>query len=100
MVYQGGLPPVLRGCNFSDCRWSFGNEAANTLGFLSGFYNGGFADLVESTFHGIRRGDFMELPLPRSPDETTSTPPVAPNEPHPLAKRVPRLFRIAKNKSD
>ena len=37
--------------------------------FLSGFYNGGFADLIEATFHEIRKGDIVKpagIPPPKS----------------------------------
>jgi len=59
MVYAGGAPPMLSGCQFDDCSWNFAGEAANTIAFLSGFYNGGFEDLVEATFHRIRKGDMI-----------------------------------------
>ncbi len=58
-VYGGGAPPGLAGCNFNKCTWQFSDQAANTLAFLSGFYNGGFADLVEGTFHEIRKGEMI-----------------------------------------
>lgn len=56
MIYSGGEIPELSGCGFDDCAWQFGGEAANTIGFLSGMYQGGFDRLIESTFHEIRRG--------------------------------------------
>jgi hypothetical protein len=56
MIYSGGEIPELSGCRFDDCAWQFGGEAANTIGFLSGMYQGGFDRLIESTFHEIRRG--------------------------------------------
>ena len=59
-VYAGGPPPAIAGCNFDSCTWQFADEAANTVAFLSGFYNGGFADLIEATFHEIRKGDMVK----------------------------------------
>jgi len=56
LVYGGGTLPVLSGCRFDACSWNFTGEAANTVGFLSGLYNGGFEDLIEATFHQIRKG--------------------------------------------
>ncbi|WP_420408267.1 hypothetical protein [Hoeflea sp.] len=56
MIYSGGEIPSLSGCRFDDCSWQFGGEAANTIAFLSGMYQGGFDRLIESTFHEIRRG--------------------------------------------
>ncbi|MEM7427441.1 MAG: hypothetical protein AAF441_15205 [Pseudomonadota bacterium] len=63
-VYAGGSPPGISGCNFDRCTWQFAGEAANTLAFLSGFYNGGFADLIEGTFHEIRKGDMLKTEAP------------------------------------
>ncbi|MCY0093642.1 hypothetical protein [Hoeflea ulvae] len=70
MVYSGGEVPVLSGCRFSDCGWQFGNEAANTIAFLSGMYRGGFDSLIESTFHEIRRGAMISRPVPPEPAKT------------------------------
>lgn len=55
-LYAGGPPPAISGCSFDTCTWGFAEGAANTLMFLSGFYNGGFADLIEQTFHEVRKG--------------------------------------------
>lgn len=67
-VYAGGAPPAISGCSFDSCTWQFAGNAANTLAFLSGFYNGGFADLIEGTFHEIRKGDMLK---PQSPAAKT-----------------------------
>lgn len=71
MIYSGGAIPELSGCGFDDCAWQFGGEAANTIGFLSGMYQGGFDRLIESTFHEIRRGALISQ-SPGVPDDTTA----------------------------
>lgn len=62
MIYSGGEVPALSGCRFDDCAWQFGGEAANTIGFLSGMYQGGFDRLIEATFHEIRSGALISQP--------------------------------------
>lgn len=59
-TYAGGELPVISDCSFNDCRWQFAGNAANTIAFLSGMYNGGFGKLVEDTFHEVRKGIAIE----------------------------------------
>ena len=59
-TYAGGKLPVISDCTFNDCRWQFAENAANTIAFLSGMYNGGFDKLVEDTFHEVRKGVVIE----------------------------------------
>lgn len=98
-IFSGGLPPVLIRCSFENCSWQFADQAANTLGFLSGLYAGGFDGMVESTFHGIRKGQFLELPN----NQATSKPnPIGiPSEAksHPLVSRVPKIVKVPKPRS-
>jgi hypothetical protein len=61
--YGGGVPPVLSGCSFENCSFSFSGKAAYTLAFLSGMHGGGFGAMVEQTFQGIRDGAYLQLPL-------------------------------------
>jgi len=63
LIYTGGNPPKLNGCSFDGCNWQFDDAAARTLTYFSGLYNGGFADLVEATFHDVRKGStFVAFP--------------------------------------
>ncbi|MEM7301693.1 MAG: hypothetical protein AAF468_11475 [Pseudomonadota bacterium] len=72
LIYRGGLPPAMSGCSFNNCGWQFGDDAARTLGFLSGLYGGGFDVLVEQIFHQIRKGEtFANVPNPL--EEQTSS---------------------------
>ncbi|MEM9733394.1 MAG: hypothetical protein AAF903_07895 [Pseudomonadota bacterium] len=97
MVYEGGLPPALVGCYFTNCQWAFGGSAIHTLGFLSGLYAGGFDDLVENTFRGVRKGQFLDIPFEEPAQKETPYPEPPANPTHPLMKRVPRLFKVPKN---
>lgn len=97
MVYEGGLPPALVGCSFTNCQWAFSSAAINTLGFLSGLYAGGFDGLVENTFHAVRKGQFLDIPIEEAPKEEPSHPAPPSNSSHPLMKRVPRLFKLPKS---
>ncbi|MGJ8570395.1 MAG: hypothetical protein ACSHXI_06820 [Hoeflea sp.] len=92
MIYSGGEIPVLSGCRFDDCSWQFGGDAANTIAFLSGMYQGGFDRLIESTFHEIRRGAMISQTAPPAsvPTETS----VAAKLLKPL-----RIFRVPKPES-
>jgi hypothetical protein len=56
MSYGGGGPPTLHGCTLGGCRWVFIGAADRTLQFMQAMYSGGFQDVVESTFEGIRKG--------------------------------------------
>lgn len=97
MIYSGGEIPVLSGCSFHDCAWQFGGEAANTIGFLSGMYQGGFDRLIESTFHEIRRGALIsQSPAPTSAPDSTGT-----DGPTTAAKFLKplRIFRIPKQET-
>lgn len=97
MTYAGGIPPVLSGCQFDDCAWGFAGEAANTIAFLSGFYTGGFEDLVEATFHQIRKGAMIT----QSPaDDSGSTDRSKLHGARPIfGLPGPRLYKIPKRKS-
>lgn len=94
--YGGGIPPVLSGCSFDNCSFSFSGKAAYTLAFLSGMHGGGFSTVVEQTFQGIRDGAYLRLPVQEI------EPPGAPRQPvdaHPLAFRVPRIVSVPRRKS-
>ncbi len=94
MVYAGGALPVLSDCQFDDCSWSFAGEAANTIAFLSGFYNGGLEDLIERTFHQIRKGAMImqeDAPESKRPDYLHGARPI-------FGLPGPKLFKVAKRK--
>ena len=95
--YGGGVPPVLSGCSFQNCSFSFSGKAAYTLAFLSGMHGGGFGAMVEQTFQGIRDGAYLKLPaqdLEPPPATTRAT-----VEAHPLAFRTPRIVSVPKRKN-
>jgi len=92
MVYSGGEIPTLSGCRFGDCGWQFGGEAANTIGFLSGLYQGGFDTLIEATFDEIRRGAMISRTAPSKPEDQNETGAAR------LLKPL-RIFRIPKRGS-
>lgn len=89
LVYEGGAPPDITGCGFERCKWKFGAEAANTMMFLSGFYKGGFADLVEQTFHEVRKGSMLaETPAPKE----------TPGERSFFGISAPKIIKVPKKK--
>lgn len=61
-MYEGGALPVLSGCSFKDCRWTFGVAAGNTLAFLSALSKGGFRPLVEETLQALLSGSMLQQP--------------------------------------
>lgn len=96
LTYGGGTPPVISGCAFNDCAWGFSDAAANTIAFMSGFYNGGFDQLIEATFHQIRKGAMIE-----QVDGDTDDPDPAMHGARPIFGLTgPKILRLAKrNKS-
>jgi hypothetical protein len=56
LVYSGLMQPTLVGNDFAQCRWEFAGSAANTINFLTGFYQTGGKDVVEATLNNIREG--------------------------------------------
>jgi len=58
LVYSATLPVHMNGCSFEGGRFEFGGAAANTVSFMTGFYQGGgqCKALIEQTFEGIRQG--------------------------------------------
>lgn len=46
LVYEGGRPPSLIGCDFIDCDFILEGPAKNTASYLSALANGGAAELV------------------------------------------------------
>jgi hypothetical protein len=91
--YGGGIPPVLTGCAFENCSFSFSGEAAYTLAFLSGMHSGGFSAIVEQTFQSIRDGTFLSIPVQ---DLDPKQPAQIPADAHPLTSRTPRIVQIPK----
>lgn len=94
MVYSGGTPPVLANCQFDGCQWSFAGEAANTIAVMSGFYNGGFEDLIEQTFHQIRKGAMITLQEEADVGGTDKLRGARPI----FGLPGPKLFKVAKRK--
>ena len=52
LVYKGGPLPILTGCAFYDCRWSFEEAATRSLQFLQGIamMSGNAKDFIQKTF--------------------------------------------------
>ncbi len=51
LVYKGGTPPTLVGCDFIECTFLFENEALNTMRFIAALAHSGDSgrDLVVHT---------------------------------------------------
>ncbi len=73
LIFSGGNLPVLSGCRFEGCRWSFTEEAGNTLAFLAALKSGGFASLVEETLAALLDGSLLQSPEQESPSPAAST---------------------------
>lgn len=56
LVYSGLMQPTLMGNDFAECKWEFAGSAANTINFLTVFYQAGGQDIVEATLDNIRKG--------------------------------------------
>lgn len=93
MRYSGGDAPALVGCSFGKCTWSFSAEAANTLAFLSGMYNGGMDALVESTFQSVKDSSFVQT---QSTNGGLSESKQTGRKAHPLVFRIPKIFKKPK----
>ena len=92
LTYSGGNPPTLNGCSFEDCSWKFDAAAARTLGFLSGLYNGGFENVVESTFQEVRKGAaFADVPVASADGEEASK-----EQSTIFGFKPPRILKISK----
>ena len=90
MTFCGGELPKLSGCSFEGCNWQFGKDAANTIAFLSGMYNGGFDTLIEGVFHEVRKGVMInQVDAPGDSEEPK------PGQKKSLLKPL-RIFRIPK----
>jgi hypothetical protein len=48
LVYEGGLPPVLKECDFIDSEFAFDGAASRTLSFVSALARNGAEDLIKS----------------------------------------------------
>lgn len=55
LIFNGVMPPYLKGNSFKDCKWEFAGNADMTLGYIAALYHGGMKDFVEQTFDSIRR---------------------------------------------
>lgn len=93
MRYSGGDAPALVGCNFGQCTWSFSAEAANTLAFLAGMYNGGMDTLVESTFQSVKDSSFVQT---EPPNDGSTEPKQTGRKAHPLVFRIPKILKKPK----
>ena len=55
LIYRGGAPPSLNGCNFTNVRFNFQGSAANTVAFLKAMSapNSGLQSVIRDTFPGL-----------------------------------------------
>ncbi len=55
LIYRGGTPPSLNGCNFTDFKFQFQGAAANTVAFLKAMAapNSGLQSVVRDTLPGL-----------------------------------------------
>ncbi len=56
LVYAGGKMPAFVNCKFNGVSLQFADAAANTLRYLSGLHQGGFARAVSKLLENIRQG--------------------------------------------
>ena len=49
LIYSGGIPPSMVGCEVENSRFGFEGAASNTLAFLHAMNNGGFRSVIHST---------------------------------------------------
>lgn len=59
MTYSGG-GISLNGCSFAGDQFSFSNDAATALAFLSYAYQHGGKKMIEETFNNIRAGKYYD----------------------------------------
>ncbi len=55
LIYRGGTPPSMAGCNVHDSRFDFKGAAAATIVFMNAMYNGGFKAVIDEMFDNIRK---------------------------------------------
>ncbi len=55
LIYSGGTPPSLNGCNFTNVKFEFRGAASNTVAFLQAMAspNSGLQGIVRDTFAGL-----------------------------------------------
>lgn len=56
LVYSGGGLPSFANCEFNNVTLQFSGAASNTLRYLNGLNQGGFARAVAHLFEKIRQG--------------------------------------------
>jgi hypothetical protein len=56
LVYNGGALPTFTNCAFNNVNLQFSGAASNTLRYLNGLHQGGFARAVTRIFDNIRLG--------------------------------------------
>jgi hypothetical protein len=57
LLYKGGTLPILKNCQFKECRFTFEDAAERTINFLKIMYHG-FSDghrMVEHIFDQVRQ---------------------------------------------
>lgn len=54
IVYSGGEIPLMNGCYFDTCNWTFRGPAARTAQLMRSFYAGGLRPIAENWINEIR----------------------------------------------
>lgn len=55
LVFKGGRPPIMTGCDFIDCEFILEGEAMNTLFFLGSIAHSGADALVVNDLLGLKK---------------------------------------------
>lgn len=53
LIYEGGRPPIMDGCDFVECEFIFQGNALNTQAFLTMLAHSGAAELVVNGMLGL-----------------------------------------------
>ncbi len=55
LIYRGGEPPTITGCEFAETQFIFEGCASKTIAFMTALYHGGFQPIIEGTIQNIRK---------------------------------------------
>lgn len=59
LIFRGGVVPTMQGCTWDNSKLAFKDAAERTLQFMAAMHHGGYAAIIEQTFEGIKRGDYI-----------------------------------------
>lgn len=72
LIFEGGEPPIFKGCSFASIKIQLQGEASRTTSYLNKLFNNGLPDEVEQVLDDVKTG-FITLPadpLPCPPQNT------------------------------